>query len=156
MSIKRVIIIVVVAAIAGGAYYGYKEFNRKNEDLTGVGPTYTLKANDLISEFSANDSASTKKYLGEVIQVEGMIRKVEKDDEGFITVVLGDTSEMSSVRCAMDSLHVNKASNLKINSSINVKGYFTGYEKDDTGILGSDVKLNRCVIVQGSAPSAVK
>jgi len=27
-----------------------------------------------------------------------------------------------------------------------VKGYIIGYEKDETGLLGSDVKLNRCVV----------
>ena len=148
MSLKRVIIIVVVAAIAGGGYYGYKEFNRKNENLNGVMPAYTVKANDLISEFANNDSASINKYLGKVIGVEGLLKKVEKDDEGFVTIVLGDTTDMSSVRCAMDSLHFKEAYNLKPFSSISVKGFFTGYEKDDTGILGDDIKLNRCVLMK--------
>jgi hypothetical protein len=148
MSLKRVIIIVVVVAIAGGAYYGYKEFNRKNEDLAGVAPTYIVKANDLIGEFANNDSVSINKYLGKVIGVDGLLKKVEKDDEGFVTIVIGDTTDMSSVRCAMDTLHFKEASNLKPFSSISVKGYFTGYEKDDTGILGADIKLNRCVIMK--------
>jgi hypothetical protein len=148
MSLKRVIIIVVVVAIAGAAYYGYKEYTRKNEDLSEAAATFSVKANELIREFESNDSVSTKKYLGKVIEVEGMTKKIEKDDEGFVTVVLGDSTNMSSVRCAMDSLHRNDASNLAISSSIKVKGYFTGYEKDETGILGSDVKLNRCVIVK--------
>lgn len=148
MSVKRVIIIVVVVTIASGAFYGYKEFNRKNENLANIKPTYSVKANGLINEFANNDSASIQKYLGKVIVVEGLIKKIDKDEEGFVTVVLGDTAEMSSVRCAMDSLQFADASNLKPASSIKVKGYFTGYEKDDTGILGSDVKLNRCVIVK--------
>ena len=148
MSLKRVIIIVVVLAIAGAAYYGYKEFNRKNEDLSGVAAAYTVKGNDLISEFASNDSSSINKYLGKVIAVEGLVKKVEKDHEGFVTVVLGDTTNMSSVRCAMDSLHFREASNLNLFSSISIKGYFTGYEKDETGMLGSDIKLNRCVILK--------
>lgn len=148
MRLKPVFIIGVVVAIAFSAYYGYKEFNRKNEDLAGVAPTYTVKANDLISEFASNDSLSITKYLGKVIEVEGRIKKAERDDEGFITILLGDTSEMTTVQCAMDSLHFDKASTLELYSSITLKGFFTGYEKDDTGLLGADIKLNRCVIIK--------
>ena len=146
MSVKRLIIIVVVVAIAGGAFYGYKEFTRKNADLTGVKATYTLKAGDLISEFANDDSVAIRKYLGKVISVEGILKKLDKDEEGFVTAVIGDTSEISSVRCAMDSLHLKEATNLKLYSSVNIKVYFTGYEKDETGMFGSDLKLNRCVL----------
>jgi hypothetical protein len=29
---------------------------------------------------------------------------------------------------------------------ITIKGAITGFSKDETGLLGSDVQLNRCVI----------
>jgi hypothetical protein len=53
---------------------------------------------------------------------------------------------MSAVRCAMDTLFTNELMTLKKDQTITIKGMFTGFQKDDTGLLGSDIILNRCVI----------
>ena len=146
MSVKKIIIVVVLVAAAGAGLYAWKEFNRKNADLSGVNAVHTVQATALIGEFAANDSTANAKYQGKIVAVEGMVKQVDKDDEGFYTVVLGDTTDMSAVRCAMDSTHATDATSLKRGESVKVKGALTGYKKDDTGLLGSDVELNRCVI----------
>jgi hypothetical protein len=46
----------------------------------------------------------------------------------------------------MDSTHQKDAAKLVSGSSTTVRGSCTGFNKDDLG-LGSDVILNRCVIV---------
>ncbi|HEY0678028.1 MAG TPA: hypothetical protein VGD17_07070 [Chitinophagaceae bacterium] len=145
---RRVSIIVAVLLVAAAiAVYAWREFNRKNESLAGIKPAYEVDATFLISEFNANDTVADSKYLGQVVAVHGMVKQVEKDEEGNYTIVMGDTMDMSSVRCAMDSTQAGKASSLKRGENVKVKGSFTGFEKDDTGLLGSDVKLNRGVIV---------
>jgi hypothetical protein len=146
MSAKKIIIAVVLVAAAGAGFYAWKEFNRKNKDLSDVSAAHTVQATALIGEFAANDSTANAKYQGKIVAVEGVVKQVDKDDEGFYTVVLGDTTDMSAVRCAMDSTHVQDATSLKRGESVRVKGSLTGYKKDDTGLLGSDVELNRCVI----------
>lgn len=146
MSTKKIIIVVVLVAAAGAGLYAWKEFNRKNKDLSGEKAAHTVQATALIGEFAANDSIANAKYQGKIVAVEGMVKQVDKDDEGFYTVVLGDTTDMSAVRCAMDSTHIKDATSLKRGESVKVKGALTGYKKDDTGLLGSDVELNRCVI----------
>jgi len=148
MSRKLTIAIAVLLVLAAFGIYGWKEYHRRNTDLAEVTASFNVHANDLIREFEANDSAATKKYIGKVVAVEGQLKKIDKDEEGFYTMVLGDSSSMSSVRCAIDSAHASDASGLQPLSSVKVKGYFTGYEKDETGLLGSDVKLNRCVVVR--------
>jgi hypothetical protein len=146
MSAKKIIIVVVLVVAAGAGLYAWKEFNRKNKDLADVQAAHNVQAIALIGEFAANDSTANAKYQGQVVSVQGMVKQVDKDEEGFYTVVLGDTSDMSAVRCAMDSTHATDATSLKRGESVKVKGSLTGYKKDDTGLLGSDVELNRCVI----------
>lgn len=146
MSNKKLIVLVILVAAAGAGLYAWKEFNRKNEDLAAVKPDYNVQATTLIGEFAANDSAANVKYQGKIISVDGMVKNIDKDDDGFYTVVLGDTADMSAVRCAMDSTHAADATSLKRGESVKVKGALTGFQKDDTGLLGSDVELNRCVI----------
>lgn len=62
------------------------------------------------------------------------------------SIVLGDTTGMSAVRCVLDSAFMNAGAAVNRGMVITVKGAITGFKKDDTGLLGSDVELNRCVI----------
>jgi hypothetical protein len=135
----------VLAAITAGVFT-CREFNRKNRDLSKVNSAFTVEAKELIGEFEKDDVSANKKYLGKVVTVKGSLKKVDKDESGYYTVILGDTAGLSSVFCAMDTTHILDAANLNTISSVSVKGYFIGFEKDETGLLGSDVKLNRCVI----------
>ncbi len=134
-------IIIIIAAI-----FGWREYTRKNEPVKNLKPSIEVSASRMIKEFEANDSLPAKKYLGKLVAVNGIVKKIDKDEQGFFTVVLGDAGSMSSVRCAMDSLFASEVVNLKKDQTITVKGMFTGFQKDETGLLGSDIILNRCVI----------
>ena len=120
--IRNVLLVAVVLGI-GAAIYGYKEFNRKSE------------------------KAATLKYGGKIIQVAGLVKKVDKDEQGNFTVVIGDNSSLSSVRCSIDSLFSKDVTALQLNAPAFLKGVCTGFNADEMG-LGSDVILNRCVIVK--------
>jgi tRNA_anti-like len=148
MSTKKIMIVVILVVAAGVAIYGWQEYNRKNEDLSGAKAKYSVEATQLISEFNQNDSAANARYLGQVVAVNGMVKGMEKDEEGRFTLVLGDTTDMSSVRCALDSTHAADATTLRRGESVKVRGAFTGFKKDDTGLLGSDVELNRAVVIK--------
>ena len=135
----------VLAAIVAGVYT-CREFNRKNANVTNLKSAYEVQAAELIKEFNTNDSSASKKYLGKLVTVKGQVKRVDHDADGYYTVILGDSAGQSSILCTMDTTYKMDASNLKPISSVSVKGYFIGFEKDETGLLGSDVKLNRCVI----------
>ena len=145
MSTKGRIIAVVLLVAAAAGVYAWKEFNRKNKDLTAVQADHSVQAVAWINEFTANDTAANAKYLGKVVSVEGLVKQVEKDDDGKYTLVLGDTADMSSVRCSMDSVHAHNASSLQRGTPVTIKGIYIDFNKDDMG-LGSDVKMNRCVV----------
>ena len=143
---KRILIIpgIVLLAAAATAWYIYKEYNRVHEDTADLKPDYSISASDLIKEFENNEKSSNEKYWNRVIQVNGMVKEVKADDRGFYSVVLGDTSAMSSVRCSMDSIHNKEASVIQKGKMAVMKGICTGFNADD--LLGSDVILVRSIV----------
>ena len=146
MKRKKIILLLLLLAAAAVAWYGYKEYTRINKDLASAKADFVLAATDLIKEYESNDSVSAKKYNGKILEINGQVKAVEKDDKGYYTVVIGDNTSMSAIRCAIDSLHNDKATGLINKSSVSVRGACTGYNKDEMG-LGSDIILNRCVLI---------
>ena len=140
-------IILIILNICFGVWTGMHEYNRRNEDLGSVKADINISAADLIHAYEANDSAANQKYLGRVVETSGNIKKIEKDEQGYYTIVMGDTSSLSSVRCSMDTTHNEDAAHLTAGSSATLRGACTGFNKDEMG-LGSDVILNRCAILK--------
>ena len=132
--IRNVLLVAVVLGI-GAAIYGYKEFNRKSESITSKAADFKVKPLDIITAFTDDEKAATLKYGGKIIQ------------QGNFTVVIGDNSSLSSVRCSIDSLFSKDVTELQLNAPAFLKGVCTGFNADEMG-LGSDVILNRCVIVK--------
>lgn len=144
--IYRIIFIAVLLTIGVGLY-AYKEFNRKNVDLTDAKPAFVMSETELIKEFSQDQNASNKKYLGKIMELSGNIKKIDTDENGFHTIILGSSVNMNSVRCSIDSSFNKEAHDLVIGSSITIKGICTGFNADDLG-LGSDVILNRSIAIK--------
>ena len=141
-----IVILMIIADISFSVWIGFKEYYRTNKDFTNVKADIKISAAELIHEFETSDSIGNIKFSGRIIETTGNIKEINKDESGFYTIVLGDTTSMSSVRCSMDSVHQKDAAMLNIGSSVIIRGACTGFNKDEMG-LGSDVILNRCVIV---------
>lgn len=146
MKRKRVKIILTIIAIllAGGGLYAWREFTRKVKDLTYVKAGIRTEAAALIKAFETDEAKGNTSFLDKIIAVKGNIRTVEKSAAGHYTVILGTENDMSSIRCAMDSVHQLDVASLSAGSVITMKGACTGFNKDE--LLGSDVILNRCVV----------
>ena len=144
MKKKRIILGFIAVALIGGAWFGYSEYNRKVKDLTNVKAQVTIQTNDLITAFEKNEPNANAEYLDKIIAVKGHVKGVEKDDQGYFSIILGEEGSMSSVRCSMDSVHAKEIANVKQGTEVTIKGACTGFNADE--LLGSDVILNRCVI----------
>jgi hypothetical protein len=150
MKNKKIIyrlIIVTLLLIIGVGLYAYKEYNRKNVDIADTKPAFVMSEMDLIKEFSQDQNASNKKYLGKLMELSGNIKKIDTDENGFHTIILGSSLNMNSVRCSIDSSFNKDAHNLTVGSPVTIKGICTGYNADDLG-LGSDVILNRSIAIK--------
>ena len=133
-----------------GAWLGFKEYNRTNKDLSIAEADVKISAINLISEFEDNDSAANVKYLGKILELDGNVKKVETDEDGNYTIILGESGNLSSVRCSMDTIYSKDAARVKEGSSVIIRGACTGYKKNELlgENLGSDVELNRGIIVK--------
>jgi hypothetical protein len=136
------VVVLVLAGIA--AWYIYSEYNRVHKDTADLEPDYSISAIQLINEFESDEHASNKKYWNKVIRVKGIVKEVRPDNSGLYSVVLGDTSSMSSVRCNMDSAHNSGATAIQKGTETVMKGICTGFNSDE--LLGSDVILVRSVV----------
>jgi hypothetical protein len=106
--------IVIIAAV-----YGWYQYSRGIDHLSDVPADYSMNAEQLIGEFTSDELAADKKYQNRILSVNGMIKKIENADSTHI-VVLGDTTDMSSVRCIMDNSA--KAGSLQRGALVTIKG----------------------------------
>ncbi len=143
-KIIRYLLLFLLIVAGGAALFIYKEYNRRHRDTAALRPDYTLTAADLIRAFEQNEKESGKKYADKVMQVNGTVKEVSRDEKGYYSVVLGEPASLSSVRCSIDSLHNREAERLKTGTPATVKGICTGFNADE--LLGSDVILVRTVI----------
>jgi hypothetical protein len=140
----KIVLAIVAVLMLGGGFYAYSEFTRKVKDLTHVKAGVHMDAAGLITAFETNEARGNEQYLDKIIAVKGKVKTVEKNGNGYFTVILGDENSMSSVRCSMDSVHQQDVAALSAGTVITMKGACTGFNKDE--LLGSDVILNRCVV----------
>lgn len=139
---KRIVATVVLLAAVGG-YYAYTEYNRRAPSMPDTPAAFTLSASELLQAFESNLGEAKKKYIDQVLEVKGAVTKVEKDDKGYYTIVLGEAGAISAVRCVVDSLYRSSAARYTVGTNAAIRGVCVGYSPDDMG-LGADVLLNRC------------
>lgn len=140
--VSIVMILLLVAAIGG--WYTYSEYNRPLASMTETKAEITINAIDLISAFEKDPINSNQLYIDKIIEVEGVLKESTADDLGLYTLSLGEESEMSSVRCSVDSISTAAAAQLKKGDFVKIKGVCSGFTPDE--LLGSDVTLVRCAI----------
>ena len=133
----------VVAAIGAGSY-AYYEFNRKNQDLKHVRPDVTISTTELMKEFTANFKPTDSLYKNKVIELTGVITKVDSTDTPWI-VFFGEENSMSSIQCSMDPEHHKAYKSKMTGATTRLKGIYIGAISQE--IFGIDIKLNRCVII---------
>ncbi len=145
---KKVFVAISLMALTAGLY-GYMEYTRDNKDLIYAKADHVTRVHEFVNEFEEDEKEANEKFIDKIIAVNGSVKDVVKDDDEFYTIVLGDGSGTSSVRCSMDADHQLEAVLLKLRSNVTIKGVCTGFNADD--LLGSDVILNRCVIQKGGS-----
>jgi len=144
MKKSRVILIVSLILLTSILYI-YREYNRGNKILSEEEPEIRISAHELSASFAQNDSLANLKFLGKIIEIEGIVKNIEMPDSNISVIIVSSNNEMSSVRCTMDSSFNNKSITIEVGSPNTIKGICTGYNADE--LLGSDVLMNRCVIV---------
>jgi len=145
MSKKKIFLAALFFLIVSGAWYGLSEYNRKPADLKKKKADYTVNTPTLLKEFEQDKDQAGSKYFDKILAVTGIIKAIEKNETGEVTVILSREEDLSSVRCSVDDQYTMDAEGLNPGMEITVRGAFTGFNDDE--LLGSDVFMNRCVIL---------
>ncbi len=143
MALKKqtkYILLGILVVIIIGAIYGYTEYMRKPADLAGVKADIVVSASQLFSEYSQNEKVANAKYFNKVINVRGILKSIDKDHSGGISLALDGGDPISGVACELDSRHIADAEHVRPGDSLTITGTCAG--------LLTDVILNRCSVVQ--------
>lgn len=138
MSKRVLVILVILTFIVIAGLVGYRAWNKPfNDPLNG--DAIKVSAAQLFSDFSANESASQKKYVPEKtgnkkVEVTGEIKEIGKNDDGEAFYILKTSDEIFGVKCIMDKGF--EITNAKNGDEIAVRGFCDGYNMD--------VIVNRC------------
>ena len=121
-----------------GLAIGLYVYNKPHKNIEKSAADFKIEANQLLTEFEANESEANKKYLDKLIEVTGTVREMSSDEEG-ISVILESENPLSGVICQLDNLTTHKKTSFQTGEKVTFKGLCTG--------MLMDVILVRCVQV---------
>ncbi|MFN8699646.1 MAG: OB-fold protein [Flavobacteriales bacterium] len=123
---KKIIIGLVIALVAGGAY-GLYLWNKPKRTSASEEATASLPAAALYAAFSADAAAANAKYLDKVIEVSGIVSTVETSSDGIITITLDTDDPMAAVTCTFSP---GTSSTAAAGQPITLKGICSGIQGD--------------------------
>lgn len=139
MTVKKTLVLssvlVVLIAIAGGIYYGFRP---SPDSVKRLKPDFIISAEDLVNAFEEDEAAANNLYLDKTMQVKGVVAEIEPGQEGKVIIYL-EGNMMGSISCLFSEELINEE-NVSPGEEIELKGKCSGY------IL--DVVLTKCSVVK--------
>ena len=146
---KKNIVLILSGLLVVAAFIGYRLYNKKHFSVEAAKPAVTITAVALHAVFSTDSVVAKNKFTGDetnqkVIQVEGDVAEIKKDQTGHTIILLKTGTAGAFINCTIEQTEVIPAAG----STCSIKGICSGYNFDaDMGIPG-DVILTRCVIIK--------
>jgi hypothetical protein len=126
------LILVCIIALAVGYYF----YNKQSTGIENIKADVSIDATTLFSAYESDELMSNNKYLGKVIEVKGVVQKINTAEDNNKSIILETNNEMFGVICNLDSLHSRKI-HAKMGKKIKLKGVCTG--------MLMDVILIKCI-----------
>ena len=135
---KKIMLLLLSLALIGGIY-GYLQWNKPHQDVAKRKEDLSIVANELFIAFEQDEVKANSLYLDKLIHVNGVIKGIENNDAGDITVILVTENDMSSLLCNLDPLVKHNINALKAGQNVHLKGFCSGFLMD--------VVLDRCILI---------
>jgi hypothetical protein len=137
-----------IALIVAGPLFAWLGFYLVSKSIETAKFTdrsvYTVRADDLIGEFRANDSLANAKYREKVITVNGRVTETEMPTDSTVTIKISDSTG-SYVIFPLLPDYLAAAKKIKPGDSISVKGSCSGGIYSDILSIES-ITFKRCVL----------
>src|SRR6478609_7656475 len=98
MKKGRVIFLFIPVVLVAGILFVYREYNRPNKVLSEVEAAVKIPASELSASYAGNDSLANLKFLGKIVEIDGILKNVETPEDHISIVVVAGKEGMSSVR----------------------------------------------------------
>ena len=140
---KKIFLFTLIVIIAAGGFYTYKEYNRTNKDLKNAKADVNTDVTSLIAAFEKDSASANKQFVDKLVAVTGNVKAIDTNGNPVV-IALGESGQMSSVQCSMDSTYGDEYKVIKEGDRLTIKGICTGGRTEE--MFGTDVILNRAVI----------
>ena len=139
----KILIILAVVGLTSAAAVWNLVINKPHTDYSKVKADVQILATDLFKAFTENKPAANLSYTGKVVQLKGNFAKIDKNDSSATVIFVFRQGEFGDegIRCILLPTEKEKASQLKPDQEIELKGFCTGYNE-------SDVLIEKCVFVK--------
>ena len=137
---KVYVLIAIVAIIVIVAVIGFRIYNKPHRVVKTAQPAFTMTATQLVDQFAEDETDANALYAGKIIQLNGRLKDIIRNDSTII-LLLGDTSQMMSVSCYLQSGERLSDAALTSGDMVTVKGICNGMLMDviiDKAILLTD------------------
>lgn len=118
-SLVGLIVFVILAA-------GSIDTDKDTQKVQSQAASYTVSANQLYSEYNANEVAADSKYKGKIIIVSGTIQDIGKDIMDNAYIVIGGKGFLDGVQCTFTKGEQSSVARLSKGQQVTVKGEVAG------------------------------
>jgi len=138
MNKKRIILLVILAAVLTGGLIAYKMWNKPFADASS-GDAIQVTAVQLFNDFNSNEAAAQKKYVPQslgstIVEVSGNIKEVGKNDAAESYYYLATDDPNGSVKCIVEI--GSEIANAKAGDNVVIRGFCDGSQFCiDVGII---------------------
>jgi hypothetical protein len=128
---KKKILIISALILVAAIVVGYNILYKDHRDIKTEQAEFTLTANKLFAEFSANELQATAKYADKTIVVTGKVTSIDK------------ASGTVSIDEILSATMLDKSTEVATQSQVKIKGRFVGF--DD--LLG-ELKMDQVTLIK--------
>ena len=142
MSKKSVIQLFSLLIIIVSVWFIYTNlYNKPHRQIASEEAQISLQASELFNAYSSDEVKADSLYLNKVLQVQGVVEKILTHEQGITLVLAG--AELFGVSCTLAESEKQKADQIKVGSTISLKGLCNG--------MLMDVVLVKCVLLEERA-----
>lgn len=133
MRHKKIIVLIIILAILGGAYAWFFVYNKAHVNYQLEEAVYSGQADEFLQIAKQNESAFLEKYTNQAVELSGEVTSLESS-----SFSLGE-----GTYCTLDSAHTMLP---LLNSNVSLKGRVVGIDED---LLTEEliILMDQCVIM---------
>lgn len=113
-------------------------YNKPHRTVTDDEAAFRISASQLVDEFSADEEGTSDKYVGKVLEVNGLVRELFREGN-TVVVVLGDQDQPAGVSFSLQEDEVADTE-LKEGAQVTMKGICNG--------MLFDVVMDKAVLLE--------